>query len=646
MKAEPHAVPLLVAVVVLAQAVLSTPAAADWPPNGLGVCTDPAEQTQPAVAPDGAGGAYIAWDDHRTSNPGIYIQRVTAEGEIAPGWPADGRFLVSGSNPSLAPAPDGDVYVAWADSIIVLQRLTPEGGIATGWPSAGLVLADTYPWLELPFVVADGLGGAIVAWNSSNTSNHHAQRVAGDGTLAAGWPAGGVAVTQLGGSFELPQLASDGLGGAIVAWGDIGSGNITASRIVDGAIAPGWPVTGLTVCDAAGSQNNARIAADGAGGATIAWRDGRDSGTSGVDLYLQRITGAGAPVAGWPANGVGVCTLAGDQQVTAMVADGSGGTIVSWIDRRSDPGGDIYAQRLTGAAEVAPGWPTNGAVVTTIGLPGFFRAMVPDDDGGALVAWADLRDFATNAADLYVQHLAADGAVVDGWPAGGVPLSTAPGEQTLPRMVPNGAGGAIVAWVDSRLGPTNHDVYAARINPDGSTPVLAALVSAEATAGRVRLHWHLPGGAGAGVQLERRTAADDWRGIASLIADGTGDVRFEDRDVIAGARVGYRLRAGAAEEWLGEVWIDVPAAHAFGLRASHPGGDVIRVAFTLPEGGLARLDLFDIGGRNLLTRTVEASSAGARVLDLAPEWPLRAGVHLVRLVLGDRAVVARTIVVR
>jgi hypothetical protein len=114
-------------------------------------------------------------------------------------------------------------------------------------------------------------------------------------------------------------------------------------------------------------------------------------------------------------------------------------------------------------------------------------------------------------------------------------------------------------------------------------------------------------------------------------------------------RYGYRLglRGRDAEEWYGEVWVDVPTVVALGVRASSPSaGDAIRVSFTLPGGGTAFLELFDARGRRLLTRTVEAPSAGAQVLDLAPKEPLRAGVHLVRLVHGDRSATTKAIVMR
>jgi hypothetical protein len=39
---------------------------AGWESDGDGVCSEPIDQREPDVAPDGAGGAFLTWIDHRT----------------------------------------------------------------------------------------------------------------------------------------------------------------------------------------------------------------------------------------------------------------------------------------------------------------------------------------------------------------------------------------------------------------------------------------------------------------------------------------------------------------------------------------------------------------------------------------------------
>jgi len=56
---------------------------------------------------------------------------------------------------------------------------------------------------------------------------------------------------------------------------------------------------------------------------------------------------SGAAWSQWLYNGVALCTASGDQQHPAIVSDGSGGAIVTWMDSRSG-NLDIYAQRVDG----------------------------------------------------------------------------------------------------------------------------------------------------------------------------------------------------------------------------------------------------------------------------------------------------------
>ncbi len=97
--------------------------------------------------------------------------------------------------------------------------------------------------------------------------------------------------------------------------------------------------------------------------------------------------------------------------------------------------------------------------------------------------------------------MSASGAVK--WTADGVALGTATGNQYMQSMVPDGSGGAVVAWEDERSG--NKDIYAQRLGADGrlggpvagvaapGVPGLAlALGSANPARGSAVLRWSLP----------------------------------------------------------------------------------------------------------------------------------------------------------
>src|SRR5438128_2645830 len=81
-----------------------------------------------------------------------------------------------------------------------------------------------------------------------------------------------------------------------------------------------WAAAGTPVCAATAAQAGPVMIADGAGGACVAWQDGR---ADGGDIYMQRLTAAGGVAAGWPAGGLAVCTATGMQRGLAITADGA-----------------------------------------------------------------------------------------------------------------------------------------------------------------------------------------------------------------------------------------------------------------------------------------------------------------------------------
>lgn len=88
---------------------------------------------------------------------------------------------------------------------------------------------------------------------------------------------------------------------------------------------------------------------------------------------------------------------------------------------------------------------------------------VPDGAGGALVSWIDDR---TGAGQLYATRVLTDGNVAPGWPSGGLRIAPTGSVQSWLEMISDGAGGAYLTWLDYRHG-TNPEVYATRVTGIG-----------------------------------------------------------------------------------------------------------------------------------------------------------------------------------
>ncbi|MBL7994424.1 fibronectin type III domain-containing protein, partial [bacterium] len=153
-----------------------------------------------------------------------------------------------------------------------------------------------------------------------------------------------------------------------------------------------------------------------------------------------------------------VSATTGDQKLPQAVSDGSGGTIIVWEDGRSGQS-DIYAQRLNSSG--VPQWTANGIVICNAGNVQSDAKIVSDGAGGAIITWMDMRG---GTQDIYAQRVTPGGTTM--WTANGIVICSASSNQNIPMITDDGSGGAIVAWNDTR-DFVSVDIYAQRINSSG-----------------------------------------------------------------------------------------------------------------------------------------------------------------------------------
>jgi hypothetical protein len=206
------------------------------------------------------------------------------------------------------------------------------------------------------------------------------------------------------------------------------------------------PLESNAVCTEIGNQLFAEMVSDGAGGAIVAWED--DSGGD-LDLCAQRLDAWGEAM--WSAGGVVVCGAGGDQDDAQLASDEAGGVVVVWQDH-SGSDYDVYAQRIDGSG----GTPWGSAVEVGGGTGDQDSpVLVGDGSGGAIVAWEDHN---SGVGAVCAQRVDSGGATV--WTD---PLIVASGDTGVGSIgiAHDGAGGAVIAWVDG-------GVFAARIDASGS----------------------------------------------------------------------------------------------------------------------------------------------------------------------------------
>jgi hypothetical protein len=385
-----------------------------WTADGVAISTAAETQTEPKIVSDGSGGAIITWYDFRNAtNNDIYAQKINASGSVQ--WTADGVAISTAtddqSSPQIVSDGAGGAIIVWGDyrsgvdNDIYAQRINSAG--VPQWTANGVVISAASDNQSAPCIVSDGTGGAIIAWADNRNGpwvDIYAQRINASGAVQ--WTANGVPICTLmyfGFTPRFPQIVSDGAGGAIIVWNDPRSGadDIYAQRINASGVVQ-WTTDGVAICTASGSQSQPTIAADGSGGAIIAWQDFRNG--SHLDIYAQRINASGAVQ--WTSNGIGVSTATGNQG-SPKVLESVGSAIIAWNDSRGS-NTDIYAQKVSTTGTVQ--WTADGVPVSTATGNQSSPVLTSDASLGAIVAWQDGRNGASNN-DIYASRVFSDGSL-------------------------------------------------------------------------------------------------------------------------------------------------------------------------------------------------------------------------------------------
>ncbi len=372
-----------IALAVLSLAA-STPSLATW-------STDPAvdnvvtaatqDQRKIHTIPDGTGGAYVAWEDYRGSVYRTYVQRLSADGDAM--WTPDGVLAGDGGanqfDPRIASDGAGGVICVWGDSRVASGAVYGQRFDAAGnklWVADGLEICEELRQQYRPRILTDPAGGAFIAWNDTRRYNQediYGQRVDLDGNRL--WAAEGRALFTTSGAERNVRLASDGAGGVILVVNDLAIGSVLARRI-DAAGVDQWGY--VTISTTGTNYPNVEIVADGQGGVIVTWS------STWLDLKAQRLDASGATL--WNGGAdleVGPVTNAKFGQVVA--ADGSGGAYVGYADTRA--GSWVIAlSHVSGAG--AQGW--GGGVVVGPRLPSIGPGVRVNGAGEAVITWPSL----------------------------------------------------------------------------------------------------------------------------------------------------------------------------------------------------------------------------------------------------------------
>ncbi|HET9326344.1 MAG TPA: hypothetical protein VFQ05_06205, partial [Candidatus Eisenbacteria bacterium] len=383
-----------------------------WAPEGVRLSNvgPPTAVSGASIASDNAGGAFAAWVVTAHSpvfSTKLRFQRVLADGTLLTPYGTDisGTDGVAfGDSPGLVPDGAGGIFLAWlvastpTTGELYVQRIDASGKLLWSAPSR---VSQSDLSKTRPSYASDGAGGIVIAWKEpgQTLTSILAQRIDRDGEPL--WGSNGLvlAASTIQGTLA---VGDDGHGGFVVAWP--GLQDLRAQRI-DAAGDPSWIDGGITVANAT-TESAVGVVPDQIGGVYIGMTR-RD--LSSVDHFVQHVDAGGAML--WNSVGVRVAESIGphgplNRFGLQMIADGDGGTIVSWsevVDRSYDDETDCRAQKFDAAGRLL--WGSTGAPVSTGPQSQLYPVMIPDWNGGATLAWSQSPSSNGIEADVYGQHI-------------------------------------------------------------------------------------------------------------------------------------------------------------------------------------------------------------------------------------------------
>lgn len=401
------------------------------------------------------------------------------------------------------------IVIALAMVVFALVVVGVQAGGILEWQTNGVPISVASDEQSHPSAVPDGSGGAIIAWQdlrSGTDFDIYAQRVNSAGQVQ--WAIDGIPVSTAPGDQRTPVIASDGLGGAIIAWRDMRNGadfDIYAQHVLSNGV-PLWNTNGLTICDAPNTQDAPQITSDGQGGAVMVWEDNRSG--DHYDVYAQRVSSDGAIQ--WASNGINLndpLPFPQSPPYPALISDNENGAFIAW-EHSANFSVNVRAQRVLSDGNSL--WASGGITVSL--KQGAYPTLVSDGDGGTIVAWGSSSFYAQRVlpngmlawgtdgitlnvgyganvflledglhgafagwqrynsgytrSRIFVQHILSDSTTA--WATPGVTTTSMSGLQQVPRLINDGKGGVIVVWqtASDSLG-SDYSIWTQRLNQAG-----------------------------------------------------------------------------------------------------------------------------------------------------------------------------------
>lgn len=632
-------------------------------------------QQYPDAASDGSNGVIVVWQDYRSgSDWDIYAQRLDANGVKM--WADTGVPIcrIGGVQSAVQVVGDGagGAYIIWEDRRtgangvdIYAQYISSTGSI--GYDVNGVAIGSGTRDQETASITADGRGNAFVAFEDNRPSNTATRPdIYMNYLTPAGrqWGTGRAVITQSG-QQRRPKLIEDGSGGSLLAWeNNLGvPASIWATRVSSGGSVQ-WGTQGATIFRGslpAIVSRHVSLARDGSQ-FLFAWEVTNVDASKGQDILASRVGSDSTKLWYSPAEVTGAWP--GDQTSPRIVSDDSGGAIVVFEDFTSDISPNFYnfdlaaVRMLSNGVDRLPKF-SDGFAMVARQTRGQRKHQIVKSDNGFIAAWEDGRQAAGDSS-VYAQRM--DRSMRRQFPTTntsstwGLPISasstvTAKQVQLVPRT-----NGAIAIWADSRNGAL--DIYAQLLFRDATLPIELASFEARATdRGEVVLDWTTASESkNAGFEIERRALSltnAEYLVVASYVSNnslrgaGTSNAprRYSAVDRPAMGRYEYRivdvsldgLRTAHVPR---QVEVSNTVLQKWSLGEVYPNpvrGNMLNISVSTPQSSIVKVRLWNALGLEMHA-SVHAVGVGEGTLVIPMDSPsLTNGCYFLQMVGADES---------
>lgn len=606
-----------------------------WGTSGQSVCSAVGFQRNVRIVSDGLGGCIVAWSDLRGSAYDIYAQRVDSANFIQ--WVVNGVLVNGATNDQslddMVADGLGGAILVWDDSRtgagtdIYAQRVDGTG--ANQWASNGVPICGATDIQFDARLTADAAGGAVIVWSDGRDPGIGIYADYIDAAGATQWAWNGKPIAAIGGGIieNAPSVASTG-DGVVIAWADDRSGDphLFAQRLTYGGVEM-WTPAGVEVTDAPNGVDEPVTLSDGFGGAVLVWNDGRNGRN---DVFAQRLE----PVHGEWGQPEPVVWSAGDNP-----GDQGGYVDLEWwaSDRDKQPN-TLIAYYSTWRATDSPFATAGDALATTLGK----------SDGEALRAavhaaeetWPDAtvvtspgdvaRDFDGEA--IWVEQGPRNVPVFWEWMSNQVAYYQ-PGYSYLAPTRADSTGTGTATHYFKVIAHTLDQYvfwesqYVSGHSVDNLAPGSPLMLTATRVGNYVRLDWD-PSGLGEpdfGQYVVYRATSSGVTPAPLYLLDTTTEETLWDHDTPPGTPYYYIVTAsdlhGNESLPSNEANVDgvttgvtggVPALTTLQVAPNvpNPFGDATALHVGMPGDGDVSLEVFDVAGRRVFSRTYPGVTRG------------------------------------